>query len=122
MSTHQVQNSVQLQQLFEQLNTDAQRSLFAFAEFLHANEANRVAPGSDVDIPDEPVDLPRPESENVIAAIKRLSKTYPMLNSDDMLHETAHFMTEHIVNGREASAVIDDLEKLFEDKYLASKR
>ena len=61
--------------------------------------------------------LPRPDDESVIAAIKRLAKSYPMLDKASMLNETSRLMTEHILQGRASSQVIDDLEAIFKQNY-----
>ena len=61
-------------------------------------------------------------STGVIGAMKRLKQSYPMLNTDDLFHRASGLMGEHMLQGREAPAVIDDLEALFKasyDKYFA---
>ena len=50
-------------------------------------------------------------------AIRRLSETYPMLDRQALLHDTAAFMMQHVVQGREAVQVIDDLENYFRRQY-----
>lgn len=103
----------QLLDCFNQLPDEARQSLLDFAEFL----VQRHAVSSPV--PDEPLELPRPENETVIAAIKRLSRNYPMLNKDKLLHETAGLVTDHMMRGRDAVEVIDELEVIFERHYQA---
>jgi len=39
------------------------------------------------------------------------------LNTDVLLNETSSLMTQHIVQGRDAVEVIDDLETLFDQHY-----
>ena len=120
-----------LTQIFAQLDTAQQRTLLAFAEFLAAGgapapgPAARPAPAPDQVPPQaqsrtqiqEPTPLPRPERETVIAAIRRLGLTYAMLDREPMLHETAALMSAHVLHGRTAAAVIDDLEVLFRRRY-----
>jgi hypothetical protein len=65
----------------------------------------------------EPAAIARPEAESVIAAIKRLKETYYMLDADGLLDETSSLMGQHILRGREASTVINELQSLFEAKY-----
>lgn len=65
----------------------------------------------------EPTPQPRPERESVIAAIRRLTLTYPMLDRGPMLHQTAALMSAHVLHGRSAAAVIDELEALFLRQY-----
>lgn len=93
-----------------------QDSVVAFAEFLAArDEAEVAAPGP----PAQPVLIPRPERESVIGAIKRLTASYPMVDRAAMLNQTSSLVTQHLVQGRPAAAVIDDLEALFRDHYAA---
>jgi len=105
----------QLIKLFAQLDAENQQHLLAFAEFL----ASKPQPAASVDFdePPEPAHEQRPDNESVIAAIKRLSRSYSMLNKDDMLHETSDLMTSHVLKGRPAGEVIDELEVLFLRHY-----
>ena len=70
----------------------------------------------------EPLDIPRPDEESVIAAIKRLTKTYPMVDKENILHPIADLMTSHMVQGRSAPDVIDDFEVLFKKEYEKGKQ
>jgi len=120
-----------LTQIFAQLATAQQCTLLAFAEFLAAGGAPAQVPAArPAPVPDqvpthaqsqtqiqEPTPLPRPEQETVIAAIRRLGLTYAMLDREPMLHETAALMSGHVLHGRTAAAVIDDLEVLFRRRY-----
>ena len=65
----------------------------------------------------KPKTIARPEQETVIGAIKRLKKTYYMIDSDTLLDETSSLMGQHILPGREASAVINELQSIFQVKY-----
>lgn len=97
--------------LYRDLPKSARGSLLDFAAFL----AERYPP--QIEVPKEPLEIPRPTEESVIAAVKRLSATYPMLNKDTMLHETSALMAQHLVQGRDAMEVIDELEDLFHQGY-----
>ena len=97
--------------LYRDLPKDARSNLLDFAAFL----AERYPP--QVQVAQEPLDIPRPTEESVIAAVKRLSATYPMLNKDTMLHETSALVTQHLVQGRDAMDVIDELEEIFRQGY-----
>jgi len=104
-----------LLKLFRQLPEPAQESLLSYAAFLVERGATalpmpRAAPAA-------PADIPRPESESVIAAIRRLSQTFHMLDKDDLLHETSALMTAHVMQGRSAVEVIDELEVVFRRHY-----
>lgn len=96
---------------FNRLNDTDRKTLLDFAEFL----ASRYP--ADAAITAEPELLPRPAEESVVAAIKRLSSGYHMLDRSKMLHETSALMTEHLMQGRAAVEVIDDLEALFIKHY-----
>jgi hypothetical protein len=101
-----------LVKLYSALCEQDKLSMLAFAEFL-VERAGESGQSAQLEISLEPVPLPRPESESVVAAIKRLSASYPMLEKSDLLTETSSLMTAHIMQGRVAAEVIDDLEILF---------
>jgi len=88
--------------------------LLEFAEFL----ADRHAP---ITVAADPLPIPRPAEENVIKAIKRLSATYPMLDRVKLLDAASHLMTQHVIQGRAAVEVIDELEVLFRRHYEATR-
>lgn len=100
-----------LKKLFKKLGDQEQKTVLEFAEFL----ASRSEP-EDVVLP-EPNYLPRPEDESVIKAVKRLSETYFMLDKDHILHETSALVSQHIMQGRAAEEVIDELETVFSGHY-----
>jgi hypothetical protein len=97
--------------LFERLEPEQQERLIAFAEFLAegATDANSAAR--------EPVALPRPAGETVTMAIRRLVRTYPMLDRRKLMVEASGFMAQHALQGRPADEVIDELEALFARHY-----
>lgn len=99
--------------VFSDLDKNDQGSIISFAEFLldKAKQDGRLI------VVDQPLDIPRPNDERVVAAIKRLSATFPMLKKNSMLNETAALMSEHILKGRKAASVIDELETLFKVRY-----
>ena len=70
-----------LRQIFDTLNEADRQTLLAFAEFLHS----RAVP----ELPPEKMSIPRPAEESVVAAIKRLTATYPMLNRSELLSGTS---------------------------------
>ena len=93
---------------FRKLDQTDRETLQKFAEFLAGQvEEQKESP------PGEPLDIPRPEQESVVKAIKRLTSTYPMIDTKVIFHETSTLMNQHLLNGRAASEVIDDLEALF---------
>ncbi len=105
-----------LTRLLDGMSKENKRSLIDYAEFL---KQRSVQGEQSLEPPQklQPVDNPRPDKENIINAIKRLRATYFMLNTDGLLNETSSLMTQHIVHGRDAVEVIDDLEVLFEQHY-----
>lgn len=99
--------------LFDRLDEQGRRSLLDFAEFL-AERYAASEPDNTIPVPEL---SPRPENESVVKAIKRLSASYPMLDRSAIFHQASALMTEHIMQGRPADEVIDDLEQLFEREY-----
>ena len=53
----------------------------------------------------------------MVKAIKRLTATYHMIDRDRLLNETSSLMTAHVIHGRKAAEVIDELEVLFQRHY-----
>jgi len=100
-----------LSDLFNTLDKDRQQSLFDYAEFLQTKGGNMQ---QDIG---EPVEVPRAENETVVGAIKRLKQTYPMIDSMEVFAVASNLMTEHMVQGRDAEEVINQIEVLFEDTY-----
>ncbi len=93
--------------------------MVAFAEFL----AGRRQPSPAIQakrpqksIP-EPEMIPRPEEETIVAGLKRLSRTYPMLGKAQMLNATSDLVARSLMQGRDASIVIDELEEIFSSQY-----
>ena len=101
--------------LYAGLSEGGRESLFAFAEFLRQREDKRPQPPAAPAI--EPTEIPRPAGESVVAAIKRLSRSYHMLDRSKILTETSSLMTAHLMHGRGAESVIDELETLFADAH-----
>ncbi len=107
-----------LVKIFKSLNSADKKTLIAFSEFLHSRSSPLDQIESPSVVPDKPLSIERPETESVVAAIKRLTATYPMVNKDDILHPISNLMTSHIMQGEKAKDVINKLEQLFDDEYL----
>jgi hypothetical protein len=99
-----------LSHIFGQLPQNQRQTLLSFAEFLYARLPK---PSAKL----EPELLPRPPNESVILAIKRLSKSYPMIDKSVLLNDTSRLMTEYLIQGRDKIEVIDELETLFLQHY-----
>lgn len=101
--------------IYTELDEDDQNSLLSYAQFLlqKAQQDGRCR-AEELQLI---VDIPRPKEEKVVAAIKRLSATYPMLEKDHLMNETASLMSEHLLQGCSAVEVIDKLEIVFETHY-----
>ena len=105
----------QLAKILKKLSQQDREAVIAFAEFLQQRNASGEMSVSDG--PQEPVASERPSEESVIAAIQRLRESYFMVNPDTLLHETSDLLQSHMLKGRPAAEVIDDLEALFAAKY-----
>ena len=102
-----------LAKIFAALPEQEQKTLLDFAEFLQSRAPQvQQQPG-------EPLDIPRPEEESVVGAIKRLNQTYPMVHRSSVFNETSDLMMQHMLQGRSAMDIIDELEVLFEQKFKA---
>lgn len=98
--------------LYNALPEAERRSLLDFAEFLTA----RGAP-QEPEVMPEPLPIPRPAEETVVAAMKRLRAKYHMMDHSKMLHEASGLMAEHMMQGCPAPEVIDKLELMFARYY-----
>ncbi len=101
----------ELAELFDTLDDERKASLFDYAEFLQSRG------GLVKKELGEPLDIPRPEEETVVGAVKRLKLTYPMIGSMTVFSAASSLMTEHMVNGRDIIEVINEMEQLFEESF-----
>ena len=110
-------DETRLLDLFNALAASDRQSLLDFAEFLQSRTREPNAPVQAA--PEKPAvqPLPRPSQETVVAALKRLSASYPMLDKSKLLNETSGLVTQHIIQGREPNDVIDELEAIFVHHY-----
>ena len=97
--------------LFERLAPGQQDGLIAFAEFLGGSASPAAGTAS------EPVAIPRPDGERVTMAIRRLVRSYPMLDRKRLMAEASQFMAQHALESRPAREVIDELEAVFARHY-----
>ena len=96
---------------YRDLPDEVAQQLLDFAEFLAVRYKVEV---KEISLPEK---ISRPENESVVIAIKRLSATYPMLNKDTLLNETASLVSQNLIQGRAAVEVIDELEVIFSKQY-----
>lgn len=109
-----------LLELFGRLDAGDQASLLAFAEFLATRAPGRAPVTPTVPAPrmiPDPEPIERPSAESVVAGLKRLARTYPMLDKSEMLSATSDIVATHIMRGTDAALVIDELEAIFADHY-----
>lgn len=108
-----MRDSKRLSSIFRSLSESRQQALLDFAEFLAGKEGAETAAAP----PTEPLQIPRPEQENVVKAIQRLTQTYPMLERNKIFHEASAQMTRHLIHGVPAVEAIDELERIFARQY-----
>lgn len=109
MANEQLQSLVKT---LQQLDSQALQSVADFAAFLLERQGGAIQLQ-----PQQPAHIARPDDETVVAAIKRLSTIYPMLDRSKMLNSTSALMSQHVMQGRAAAEVIDELETLFQSHY-----
>ncbi|MEO5378781.1 MAG: hypothetical protein H7832_13515 [Magnetococcus sp. DMHC-6] len=98
--------------VWRQLSVEDRHAVEQFAHFLLQKEN---APR----IPDvlEPVQIEPSEGETAIKALKRLKKTYPMIEADTALLDGASGIILKRVMGMEDAEAIILLEKMFQECY-----
>lgn len=122
---------------FRKLSPEDAHSLLRFAAFLAENataspatdqtakpastEEQTTTAAKQPEIP-KPNLSQRPENERVVDALKRLSNAYPMLEKKILLDKASGLVAQHIMFGKPARDVIDQIEKLFADAYDAFVR
>ncbi len=105
----------QLIDYYSSLSSSDKDNLLAFAEFLSQRATSNNVDKKLIDrtTQSQPVAIKRPETESVIKAIKRLTATYPMVEKENLLHSISDLITAHMMQGKKAEIVIDELEDLF---------
>lgn len=120
----------QLLHYYSSLNVSDKETLLTFAEFLSSrvtnenldnDNINNKKKGNNEVVQIIPLKIERPKTESVIHAIKRLTDTYPMIEKEKLLHSISDLMTAHMMQGKTAEIVIDELESLFFNEYESSK-
>lgn len=111
MNIIQNNKKLKINDIYDALSAEAQKSLMDYAEFLYSRDVTPETPAQ------HKLDIPRPDHESVVAAIKRLNQTYPMIERKLVFHDASSLMTSHVLQGRSAVEVIDELEALFDRHY-----
>ncbi len=102
----------ELARLYQAIDDAGRDTLLAFARFLAGRQPRVVEVA-------EPQWIPPVEGESVVAALKRLKASYPMLDASRLLHQSSALLSEHLMQGRERLEVIEELELLFQRHYRA---
>lgn len=105
----------QLLKLYQTLGESDRHALLSYAEFLQ--QRGRPATAEAGAALAEPKYLPRPEKESVVAAMRRLSESYYMIDRSQLLDQASSLMGAHMLQGHSAERVIDELESLFSEAY-----
>lgn len=106
---------------WRQLGKDAQRTVCLFAEFL-GQQALLPEGEEGTPVPQTPLAIPKPDKESAVLALKRLKKSYPMIEADMSLLEEASQLLLKKVMGQPDAEVIAALETLFDARYQAWKK
>lgn len=96
---------------YSEFNAAQRQSLLDYAGYLHQSSPEKTAP-----LP-EPLTIAPARGETVVGAMQRLSESYSMVNKDHILHELSALMAQHMLQGRAADEVIQDIEKVFKRQY-----
>jgi len=104
----------QLLDLYKKLSATDRETVMALTAFLSDRGSSRT---SAEPILEKPLNIPRPENESVVKAMKRLSEIYSMLDKAPILDKASNLMSAHILQGESAESVIDQLEILFSEEY-----
>lgn len=101
------------------LTPDNRDSLLSFAEFLLSRQPADAASGAETPPASlqAPLDIARPAEETVVAAIRRLRETYPMVPRKAVFQQSSTLMTKHIIESADSTIIIDELEALFLSEY-----
>lgn len=103
-----------LMSIWRSLSQSDRNTLLLFAKFLK----HQAGDEEDQEVVSQhPISLPKPPGESAVLALKRLKKSYPMIDTDmSMLDEATRLIMQKVM-GAEDAVVIEQLEKLFENRY-----
>ncbi|MBF0159780.1 MAG: Crp/Fnr family transcriptional regulator [Magnetococcales bacterium] len=112
--------SDQLLVLWHQLQPQQQSCLLRYARFLVQEQQQppeSVASSPEPAAISTPLAIERPQQESVVHALKRLKRTYPMIEADMALLNRASQMLMQKVLGTPDKEIIDQMEQLFQQCY-----
>jgi hypothetical protein len=111
-----VDDEARLLAAFRALGAPDRHALQVYAEFLALRRPAAAADGEAIDDGTAAAPQPeaRPDGETVVMAIKRLTRSYPMIDRRKLMGPTSLLMSQHALQGRAATEVIDELELVFE--------
>jgi hypothetical protein len=99
---------------FRELPAQNKKTLIEFAEFLLTRTRTTADSGA---VSAGPRRIKPAQAETVVMAIRRLTRSYPMLDRRKLMSETSRCMAEHTLKGRPAAEVISELEAVFARHY-----
>lgn len=111
---------------FRRLSAPDSHALLRYAEFMASPAASSTVTttveietavletGTEIQ---KPQLIERPQNERVVDALKRLSSSYPMLEKKKLLDKSADFVAQHVMFGKPAKDVIDEIETMFATAY-----
>jgi hypothetical protein len=102
----------QLLEVWSQLGKGERQTLLQFGQFLQSQQAQSQEPVSQL-----PLNLTKPDNESAVKALKRLKRSYPMIDADmGLLDEASRLLMER-VTGTPDPEVIEKMEVLFADRF-----
>ncbi|MEO5333136.1 MAG: hypothetical protein H7839_14035 [Magnetococcus sp. YQC-5] len=105
----------QLLAVWRQLSSEDRRNVLNFAQFL-ASRQDQEKPTAPT-VPDTPLPIPRPPVETAVAGLKRMKKTYPMIEADEgVLAEASRILMGKVMGISDAD-IVNQLETFFAERY-----
>lgn len=117
------ENEKRILAALERLDEQQQQQLVDYAEFLAARAGGdppapaAAATAAEPAAPEEPQPEEPAPDEGPVKAIKRLRRTYPMLDAKNLLDETTTIMSKRYLQDKPEGQVIEELEEVFERHY-----
>jgi uncharacterized protein YjcR len=112
----------ELCRLYKSLGDNERETLLSFAEFLSHREVETKNKKKKRAVLQQPTLIIATEGESVVKGIKRLKLSYFMIENENLLHEVSALMSEHVMKGVSAQAVISKIEAVFDTFYQQYKK